>query len=76
MKTFWIVGRVVKETPGGRVWEFQGLFADLALAVAQCDDSCFIGPAFADEVLPANSITWDGAFYPTLEPEKLRSLQS
>jgi hypothetical protein len=61
----YVVGKVLKNTKDGRLWEFQGIFTSKILAESACiEENFFIGPVKLDSRIPMKSIPWSGAYYP------------
>lgn len=60
----WVVGKVVRHTEDGAVWEFEGVFSGPAAADAACvSEFHFYGAAELDRAVDV-SAPWPGARYP------------
>jgi hypothetical protein len=61
----WIVGKNVKETEHGIVWEFQGIFSDQEKAIAACHtEFYFLAPMELNRELPRETTVMVGGYYP------------
>lgn len=66
MKTVWVVGQTIDETPAtGTVWELFGVFDSEEKAVASClDVNFFVGPVQINTPFPVETTVWPGCRYP------------
>lgn len=71
MRLFVVVRNINKKTDGlVDDWEVCGVFSDEEKAISVCrDESCFIGPINLDEVLPEETVSWPGCYYPKARQE-------
>lgn len=61
----WVVGKHRGVSEHGTAWDFQGVFASRADAVAACVSvDYFIGPAVVGEGVEDEAAEWPGAEYP------------
>lgn len=59
----WIVGKV--DRTDHRRWEFQGVYDDRQEAIDICEDETwFVAPAWMNEYIATETVSWPGAFYP------------
>jgi len=71
-ETVWIVGKVLGDSPKGRVWDLVGVFMDRQEAVDQCPNrDYFIGPARMNEAIPAAVQEWQGVEFPRSFPREV-----
>lgn len=57
--------------PEWRRWEFQGVYSTRERAEAACiKDEYFVGPVTLDGGFPDETVEWERAYYPRLEPAK------
>jgi hypothetical protein len=69
----WIAGQYRGQFPEGTAWDFQGVFATEAEAIAACENpSYFVFPATVGERLPDQMQEAPGCYYPLARaPEAL-----
>lgn len=66
----WIVGRHTSDSPDSTAWEFFGVYADEAQAIAACRlPYDFVGPARMNERPPEATTEWPGAYFPKNRPQ-------
>lgn len=63
--TVWVVGKTLRDTDDGAVWELQGVFTSAVLAeeVAR-GGGYWLAPIGLDEVIPDQSLEWPGQRWP------------
>lgn len=63
---YYMVGKYIKETEFGNVWEVMGLFDSEEKALDVCKDHSkyFIGPLELNKQLPDKTVKWEGVYYP------------
>jgi len=65
MTDLFIVGKFIKETKEGNVWEFSGVFDSEEKAIDACiSPYYFIGPIALNFCFPDERVNWPGAYYP------------
>lgn len=61
-----IVGKYIKKTKDGAVWEFEGVFSSKDKAEAACvDRNYFVGPCLFNRI--PSDCEWPGCYYPKAE---------
>jgi len=63
----YVVGKHLKSTDHGPVWEMNGVYDNLESALAACrDENYFVGPVVLNQPFaePDTTIVWPGAYYP------------
>ena len=67
-KKVWVVGKFIKMTDQGSVWDLSGIFDDEKDAVASCiGDKYFVGPMLMNKNTFDEQIVWPGVYYPNLK---------
>ena len=70
MKELWIVGKFVKPSPMGSVWDFQGIFDSENKAIKACiSKDYFYASVELNKTIPDESVEWD-VIYPQLTTNK------
>lgn len=68
MRNYWVVGKIIRETEDGAVWQLQGVFSSEELAEeAALAGGYFMGPVVVDEALPDETTEWPGMRWPSVE---------
>ena len=65
-KKLYVVGKFIKQTDDGNVWEFQGIFDNKKEAEIYCEGhkNYVIGPVVLNEPFPHETVEWKEAYYP------------
>jgi hypothetical protein len=67
-RLMWVVGKFIKSTDEGSVWEMSGVFDEEQDAIGACiSENYFIGPILKNTPTKDECQGWPGVYYPHFE---------